>query len=198
MDFRTGVKSTSGPCAKWKQWFPDTLYKAADLWELNQSITRSQSNEISQLSKNQVNQQHKNKSTTTSQVIAAPWEAYKEQDRYVDTFGIGTSGISELRYRSLSRKALPWRARHLFTLVCERWRFPKPARSISASPSRKKRSRVNASASEQRRGTLRASRYFRRSQRTPSHRVDEPRRAVSAAIGFSSRRDWAQWIYPPL
>jgi len=26
-------------------------------------------------------------------------EAYKEQDRYVETFGIWTSGISELRHR---------------------------------------------------------------------------------------------------
>jgi len=34
--------------------------------------------------------------------------------------------------RSLCRKALPWTARHLFTLVWERWReAPKPARPIS-------------------------------------------------------------------
>jgi len=33
---------------------------------------------------------------------AAPWEAYKKQDRHVDTFGIGTSGISELRHKWLS------------------------------------------------------------------------------------------------
>jgi len=33
---------------------------------------------------------------------AAPWEAHKEQDRHVETFGIGTSGISELRHRWLS------------------------------------------------------------------------------------------------
>ncbi|XP_070854273.1 uncharacterized protein [Drosophila suzukii] len=33
---------------------------------------------------------------------AAPWEAYKEQDRHVETFGIGTSGITELRLKWLS------------------------------------------------------------------------------------------------
>jgi len=33
---------------------------------------------------------------------AAPWEAYKEQDRYVETFGIGSLGISELRHKWLT------------------------------------------------------------------------------------------------
>jgi len=30
-----------------------------------------------------------------------PWQAYKEQDRYTETFGVGTSRISELRHRWL-------------------------------------------------------------------------------------------------
>jgi len=38
---------------------------------------------------------------------AAPWEAHKEQDRHVETFGIGTSEISELRHRSLSSGKVP-------------------------------------------------------------------------------------------
>jgi len=29
---------------------------------------------------------------------AAPWEAYKKPNRYAETFGIGTSGISDLRH----------------------------------------------------------------------------------------------------
>jgi len=45
-----------------------------------------------------------------------------------------------------------------------------------------------ASASEQRRGAPGASRVKGRSQRSPSQRVGEPRRVVSAAIGNSSRR----------
>jgi len=55
------VESTSGPYEKGKYRFPDALYKAKELWEHHQSITRRQSNKISQLAKN--------KSTTISKVV---------------------------------------------------------------------------------------------------------------------------------
>jgi len=50
------------------------VWRAAEHWELDQSITKSQSDKSCQLSrsKNQVNQQHvKTKSTTTSQVVGS-------------------------------------------------------------------------------------------------------------------------------
>jgi len=47
-DFRPGVESFSGPCAKGKSRFPEALYKAAERWQLDQSITRSQTFKISQ------------------------------------------------------------------------------------------------------------------------------------------------------
>jgi len=72
-------------------------------WQLDQSITRSQAIKIGQNTK--VNSQSTKYTTREPQqgetTEAAPWEAYKEQDRYVETFGIGTSGISELRHKWL-------------------------------------------------------------------------------------------------
>jgi len=46
-DFGPGVERSSGPCAKGIYRFPEALYKAAERWQLDQSITRSQTFKIS-------------------------------------------------------------------------------------------------------------------------------------------------------
>jgi len=61
-----------GPKMESIRGFPAALYIVTELWELDQWITRRQANKISQILKNQVNQQHENnKSTTTSPVVVS-------------------------------------------------------------------------------------------------------------------------------
>jgi len=57
---------------------------------------------------------------------AAPLEAYKEQDRHVQMFGIGTTGISELRHKWLrSGKHHTAKLRRLFSnfVTTTTWRI---------------------------------------------------------------------------
>jgi len=58
------------------------------------------------------------------------------------------------------------------------------------------RPRVYTSVSGQKWKTLRVSRGTERSQRSPSHSVDEPRQAVSAVISISARRHRDQPSHP--
>jgi len=66
---------------------------AAESWQLDQSITRSQAVKINQITK-QSNSQIIYKGATATAV-----GAYEGQDCYAETFGIGIPGISELRRR---------------------------------------------------------------------------------------------------
>jgi len=95
---------------------------------------------------------------------------------------VGPSGTEQGKGVALESKASVHSSLRTVTIPLAR------KADLSASPRRDKRSRVNASASEQRRGTLQASRDTGRTQRSPSQRIDEPRRQLSAATVISKTK----------